>query len=162
MHPPPTFICNPVNVGQAPSLTRWQDGKTSQERFVNLRAELWGMMRLRFEKAYEYVELGIQHPPDEMISIPNCPELIADLSLPLWFRTETGKMKMESKDAMRQRGIKSPDYGDSLALTFAPVAFFDPPSPREPKPRPDPFDLWRGGRRSAAEEWGLYGRGRGR
>jgi hypothetical protein len=32
--------------------------------------------------------------------------------------TETGKIQLESKKAMKARGIKSPDYGDALALAF--------------------------------------------
>jgi len=155
------FMPNAINTGEKPSLTSWKDGKTSQERFVNQRAELWGFLRARFEKAYEFAELGIAHPPEEMITIPNCPELIADLSLPLWFRTETGKMKLESKEKMRLRGIKSPDYGDSLAMLFAPVRPFDPPSVIARPAPPNPYDRWSqrqpGG--SAAEARGLYGRG---
>jgi hypothetical protein len=38
--------------------------------------------------------------------------------LPLSFRTDTGKIKLESKDDMRRRGVKSPNYGDALALAF--------------------------------------------
>jgi hypothetical protein len=112
------FTPNAVNVGESPSEDVWPDGKTSKERFLNLRAELWWKLRGRFEKAFEFKEHGTAHPPDEMISIPNHPELIADLSMPLYFRTETGKIKLESKEAMRRRGVKSPDYGDALALAF--------------------------------------------
>ena len=38
-----------------------------------------------------------------MILLPDCPELIAELSLPLSERTETGKIKLELKDLMRAR-----------------------------------------------------------
>lgn len=111
-----------VNTGAAASDTRWPDGKTSKERFANLKAELWWMLRARFEKTYEFRELGIKHPPEDMISIPNHQELIKELSLPLAERTETGKVRIESKKAMRARGItKSPDFADSLALTMLPV-----------------------------------------
>ncbi len=60
-----------------------------------------------------------------MISLPDCPELIAELSLPLAERTETGKIKLESKDRMRARGVKSPDYADALALAFHAEPGFD-------------------------------------
>jgi hypothetical protein len=36
---PLRFVANPVNVGERPTLTVWPDGKTSQERFANLKAE---------------------------------------------------------------------------------------------------------------------------
>lgn len=114
------FKAHPVNFGGSPSEDRWPDNQTSAEKFVNLRAEMWWKMRARFERVYEYREKGVKHPPEDMISIPNHPELIAELSLPLVERTESGKIRLEAKDRMRHRGVKSPDYGDALALTFAP------------------------------------------
>jgi phage terminase large subunit len=56
-----------------------------------------------------------------MISIPNHTALIADLSLPMVEETETGKNRLEAKSAMRRRQVKSPDYGDALAYSFAPA-----------------------------------------
>lgn len=118
------FTPQAVNTGQAPTETRWPDGRTSKERFLNLRAELWWTLRLRFEKAYEYrlwqqeAEGGFEHPAEEMISLPDCSELIAQLSLPLAEPTETGKVQIESKKKMRARGVESPDHADALALAF--------------------------------------------
>lgn len=108
----------PINTGVSPSVRKWPDNQTSAEKFINLRAEAWWLLRLRFEKAYEYKEQGIRHPLDELISIPNEPELIAQLSQPRWFRTETGKIKIESKDEMRRRGVHSPDYADAAVMAF--------------------------------------------
>ena len=116
------FEVAPVHWGGGATDDEWPDGKTSAEKFINLRAELWWKLRRRFERAYEYRELGVQHPAEEMISIPNCSQLIAELSLPLVFQTETGKKQLESKKAMRKRGVKSPDYADALAYSFAPRA----------------------------------------
>ena len=53
-----------------------------------------------------------------MISVPNHPELIAQLSLPIYMSTEQGKVQIESKDDMRRRGIESPDFADALVLAF--------------------------------------------
>lgn len=114
----PPFKANAVNWGLPASEDRWPDGKTSIELFVNLRAELAWKLRKRFERAYEFLHEGIQHAPEDMISIPNHPELIADLSLELYFRTETGKIQLESKKDMQKRGVKSPDYKDALAFSF--------------------------------------------
>ncbi len=55
-----------------------------------------------------------------MISIPNHPQLITDLSAPLHFYTNAGKVIIESKDEMSKRGVKSPDFGDALAMACAP------------------------------------------
>jgi hypothetical protein len=111
------FRAAAVNPGAAPTTAVWPDGKSSKDRFLNLRAELWWSLRRRFEKAYEYREQGVQHPAEEMISIPDHPQLIAELSQVLYRHTETGKIKIEGKDEMRKRGIKSPDFADALALS---------------------------------------------
>lgn len=114
------FRTNAVNGGDSPSDTMWPDARTSKERFKNLRAELWWLMRRRFEMTFEFVEKGTPHPPEEMISLPDCAPLIAELSLPLYRLIESGKVQLESKPDMKKRGVKSPDFGDALAYSFAP------------------------------------------
>jgi phage terminase large subunit len=121
----------PVNTGDPPSETTWEDGKTSKQKFVNLKAELWFLLRQVFKNTYEHwlflrKELGgIEHDQTELISLPNDedgPEAIqlsAELSLPKWMRNENGKIMLERKGAMAKRGIPSTDYADSLVLTFA-------------------------------------------
>lgn len=115
------FTVNPIRGGGTPSETRWPDGKSSRERFLNLRAECWMLLRRRFERTYEFVTEGTPHAPEDLISIPNHPDLIAQLSLPLLQSTETGKIKLESKADMRKRGVASPDFADALAYREAPV-----------------------------------------
>jgi phage terminase large subunit len=114
------FVPVAVNGGSTPTPTRWPDGRTSKEKFANLSAELWWLLRCRFERAYEYRELRTRHPAEEMISIPNHPQLIAELSSRLYFHTSVGKIALEDKKAMRRRGVKSPDFADALALSFLP------------------------------------------
>lgn len=112
------FKPHPINMGEGPTETKWPNGKTSKELFVNRRMESWWMLRARFEKAFEYKEGLAQYPADEMISIPNHPELITQLSMPLVEHRETGKLQLESKRDMRKRGIASPDFADALVLAF--------------------------------------------
>lgn len=114
------FVANGVKWGDPPTNTRWPSRKTSAEMFVNLRAELWWILRTRFEKTWQVVNEGAEYPPDELISIPNCPELISQLSTPLCETSATGKIQLESKPDMSKRGVSSPDYGDALAYSFAP------------------------------------------
>lgn len=114
------FRTVPVNTGESPTDTEWPDGKTSKEKFLNLRAELWWLLRCRFERTYEVVQGVANHPPEECISLPECSELIAELSLPLYFHTDRGKVKVEGKESMRKRGIASPDFADALVLSFYP------------------------------------------
>lgn len=73
--------------------------------YVNLRAELWGKMKAWLEK--------------RDCKLPNDDSLLAELVAPRYTFNSSGKMKLESKDEMRKRGIGSPDMADALALTFA-------------------------------------------
>lgn len=82
---------------------------TNSERYENKRAEMWWLMADWFA--------------DQPVRIPNDMGLIADLST---FQPETssnGRRQLESKTKLKRRGIRSPDGGDALALTFAePIA----------------------------------------
>jgi len=84
----------PVNFG----------GKSASERAANKRTEMWLSLKA-------WLQDGGQ--------IPNNPELIEDLIGPQYMFTPSGKIQLEKKKDMKARGLKSPDIGDSLALTFA-------------------------------------------
>jgi phage terminase large subunit len=117
------FLAKPINTGVPPTESIWPDGETSQEKFLNLKAELWWLVRCRFERTYEYVtKQNESHKPEEMISIPNHPQLIQELSIPLHSRTDKGKIKIESKEDLRRRGVKSPDFAEALVLSEAAYA----------------------------------------
>jgi hypothetical protein len=120
-----------VNVGDPPSDTRWPDGKTSKEKFANLKAEAWWKARERFKHTYEMLlhckgqEGGIEHEVSGLISLPDDSEspeamtLAAQISLVKRGRDEKGKIIIEPKKELQRRGIPSPDYADALMLTFA-------------------------------------------
>lgn len=120
------FETVPVVGQEAASKTKvWPDGKTSYQKFANVRAEMWWIMRTRFEKTYEYVKWqngepgGAFHEVDELISIPNDPTLINQLSTPLIeYNSKNGKIQIESKVKMKQRGVKSPDRADATAYSW--------------------------------------------
>ena len=78
---------------------------TDTELYENRRAECWWRMK-------EWVE---DHPN----RLPNDAALIADLIAPQPAVTSKSKRLLESKKDMRKRGIRSPDGGDALAVTFA-------------------------------------------
>jgi len=121
------IITVPVNVGVTPSDTNWPDGLTSEEKFVNIKAEIWFKAREAFKCTYEY-ELfltggngGQEHPLSEIIALPGGPEgekLASQLSLVKWFRNEKGKIIMESKTQLATRGIASPDHAEAFVLNF--------------------------------------------
>ena len=128
-----------VRVGEPAGDTQWPDGKASNEKFANLKAESWWIMRERFKRTYEHLHfvlgtlddegmpIGIEHKLEELISIPpdsagkDAMALSSQLSLVKWFSTETGKIIIESKKQLALRGIASPDFADALALTFVPA-----------------------------------------
>lgn len=121
-----------VLVGGSPSDTKWPDGKTSKEKFANIKAESWWIARERFKNTWEYLlfltdptsENAVEHTLDEIISLPGDSEspdsmtLNGQLPLVKWLTTTGGKIIIESKDALARRGISSPDYADALMLTF--------------------------------------------
>lgn len=84
-------------------------GKPTDQRFANKRSEMWSDMA-------EWVRAGGV--------IPDHAELKTDLCVPTYtYKNAKGKFMLESKDHIKERGMKSPDVADALALTFAhPVA----------------------------------------
>jgi len=117
-----------VNTGDAPSERYWDDGRNSEEMFGNLKAELWWLARMAFQRTYQHVlflegqEGGKLHPISDLIAMPSgdpeSDKLCSELSLVRWFRNEKGKIVIEKKAELQRRGIPSPDYADALMLTF--------------------------------------------
>lgn len=51
--------------------------------------------------------------------IDNNPKLLDDLCAPEYeFAGREDKIKLESKEKMKKRGLSSPDHADALAVTF--------------------------------------------
>lgn len=89
-----------------------------QERFANQRAEMWWAMR-------DLIEPRKGTPPgpglDPVLLPPTARLHISDteakqLAAPKYGRTSSGRILIESKDAMRKRGVKSPDRAEALLL----------------------------------------------
>lgn len=53
--------------------------------------------------------------------LPNNKDLKRDLTAPATIRLDGGKTKLESKRALKSRGLPSPDRGDVVALTMEPT-----------------------------------------
>jgi len=73
------------------------------ERYLNKRAEMWGDMR-------EWLEIGC---------IDNDQQLIDDLTAPEYSVELKGRLRLETKDSMKKRGLRSGNDSDALAFTFA-------------------------------------------
>jgi hypothetical protein len=91
------------------------------DKYLNKRAEVWGDTR-------DWLEGG---------QIPDDPEIETDLTGPDYgYHPTRGCIVLESKDDMRSRGVDSPDFGDSLAMTFG--VKVAPPKPKIPAPKSRP------------------------
>jgi hypothetical protein len=79
------------------------------DTYENIRAGMWWRMKEWFENS--------------PVRMPNDAALISDITAPQPDEHSSGRKLLESKKKMSKRGIRSPDGGDALALTFAvPVA----------------------------------------
>jgi len=85
------YRCTEVNFG----------GRPMSQYYANAKAEMWDGMK-------KWLESGG--------SIPDIPELIADLAAPMYEFNQANKMQLESKEHMKARGMRSPDLADALAL----------------------------------------------
>ena len=79
------------------------DKEGAKPKYANKRAEIWGNMKAWLATA----------------SLPDDPELRADLCGVEYGYDARGAIQLERKDDMKKRGLASPDIGDALALTFA-------------------------------------------
>jgi len=93
---PDAHILVAVNFGAKPF-----DG----QRYRNKKAEMWG-------GTLEWLN-------EEPCQIPDSDELHADLCNTKYKIDSNSRLEMESKAAMKKRGIRSSDCADALALTFA-------------------------------------------
>lgn len=78
---------------------------TVKEEYQRLRDELWFRARGWFEEK-------------DCLAVDD-PVLAAELSTVQYAVNSAGKIKVESKDDMRRRGLRSPDLADAFCLTFA-------------------------------------------
>lgn len=89
-------VIKPVNSGEKP---------LDADRYYNKRAEMWGEMNKWLK--------------DGPVSIPDLDSLHADLCGPTYKFDSKTRLVLERKEDMKRRGLRSPDEGDALALTFA-------------------------------------------
>jgi phage terminase large subunit len=78
------------------------------EKYLRLRDELWFKARRWLEQK------NCKLCDDEV--------LIAELTLPKYKVTSTGKLQVESKDELKKRYPQSPDVADAFCLTFSQAA----------------------------------------
>ena len=102
-------------------------GKKNKDMFLNLKAQTWWLLADRFRNTYDAIN-GKPFDPEKIISLdaslPELDQLCAELSQPRR-QFVNGKVKVESKDEMKKRGLSSPNLADALVMAFAPECGFD-------------------------------------
>ena len=100
-----------IELGYAGTVIPVQGGGKADEdkKYINKRAEMAARKKAWFE--------------DFPNKIPDDDELHADILAPGYKYDSNQRLKIETKEDMRKRGVRSPDLGDAIDLTFAyPVA----------------------------------------
>lgn len=96
--------------------------------FSNRRSEMWWALRVRLEKKRLWLP-------------PKCERLIADLVTPEYEIVSSGRIKVETKETLLERGVKSPDFADSLILCFAMDENPEAPLEEPPSKLQDPVPM---------------------
>lgn len=78
----------------------------NKRRYSNLQTEMYADLR-------EWLETG-SIPADN----PHAQELLADISAPSFDYDSNGRDRLENKDSMAERGLRSPDLADALAISI--------------------------------------------
>ena len=87
----------------AAAKAKWKD-RSGELEFLNLRAAAWWNLKELLETE------PIALPPDDMLT--------GDLTSPMWEPTSGGKIKIESKEKIKDRLGRSTDYGDAVVMAF--------------------------------------------
>jgi hypothetical protein len=95
-----------VNVAQATGLY----DRSSKFRLANVRAAMYWRLRE-----------ALDPQTGDNLALPPDPELLADLTAPR-FEVRSSGIVVEAKEKLKARIGRSPDKGDAVALTFAPLA----------------------------------------
>jgi len=96
-------------------------GRTNDDYFSNLKAQAWWSLRLRFQKTFRAVTMGMQYDPSELISIPSeltkLTKLTGELSQVTYSLNGVGKIVVDKAPD----GTKSPNLADAVVICYAPV-----------------------------------------
>lgn len=84
----------------------------NETQYVNLVSEMWGDMSDLLSTNF------FQENKHALIRLPNIPELKAELSDRKFKFDSKGRIRLESKDDLEERGKRSPDYADGLMLAM--------------------------------------------
>ena len=93
----------------------------NEDFFLNLKAQAWWRLRVRFEKTYKAVMQRAQYDPSELISIPseleNLEQLKRELSQAVHKRNQQGKTLVDKTP----EGSPSPNLADGVVMCYCPT-----------------------------------------
>lgn len=94
------------------------------EKFENLKAQAWQDVADRLRNTYNAVNKGQEFRPDQLISISSdikhIERLKTELAGPRKSYSKRGLDMIESKDAMKKRGLSSPNLADAFIMGACP------------------------------------------
>lgn len=96
--------------------------KANDPEFDNLSTEMWHHVRTILEDNMREFLHGIP----SSIELPSDDRMISQLTTRKYKMTSKGKIQIEPKDAMKKRGLQSPDRADAVILCFYEPPFFLP------------------------------------
>lgn len=94
-----------IELGYPVNRVHFGEKAIESEQYGIRRDEMWGEMREWFA--------------NQPNNIPDDDALESDLCAPQYTYDSSRRLKLERKEDMKKRGIRSPDSADALALTFA-------------------------------------------
>ena len=103
--------------------------KKNKDAFFNRRAQAWETVRRKMQLTFQARKrleagrtVGLVRDVD-IISIdggtPHLRELMTELSSPKRVRKDNGKVQVEGKEAMKGRGVMSPNLADAFVYAFS-------------------------------------------
>jgi phage terminase large subunit len=120
-----TIKFSKFNAGASVEQPKKKYGNTeikNEDMFSNLKAQVWWDVADRIQKTYNAVTHNAPFDAEDIISIcseiDNLEQLIVELSSPLKDTDRLGRVKVESKDDLKKRGISSPNLADSFIMGF--------------------------------------------
>lgn len=97
------------------------EDRANKDFFVNLKAQSWWSLRMRFRNTFRAIVEKKDVDPDSIISIPSglphFNKLIGELSQPTYKMNNVGKLLIDKKPD----GVPSPNMADSVMIAFAPL-----------------------------------------
>jgi len=107
-------MCSDLDAALGATINRIHGGsKSPHDRYKNYISWLW----------HTVLEKVRRHE----IKVPDHPELIKQLTSRRIKWSNDGKLWLESKEDMRNRGLKSPDYADAFVMAFGVVVAISTP-----------------------------------